>query len=181
MDHEAAGAQHPAGGKPHLRAAARAGGHLDAFCDHQHRQSVGVLGARAVHLAPEADLVLEVVDPENAVEVLAQLLAALEDARHLLEARDPHGVVGILIEQALDVLLEDHPDMGAKHVAELGRRNGFKHEGLSSKRAAPGSKLRTATLNPRKLHLANNIRLGRCHVTSSACHMKIQYRWSRYL
>ena len=58
-------------------------------------------------------------------DLLAQLLTALIDHWFLHEAADQHRVVGVLVEQRLDILFQDEPDMLAIHLAQRGVGNVF--------------------------------------------------------
>src|SRR5215203_5887225 len=74
--------EHPAIGEPHLRFTLRSL-HRDCLDDHQRLRLLG--------LAPEGDFRLQILDAEDAVEVLAQLGVSAKVAGLLLEAADQHG------------------------------------------------------------------------------------------
>src|SRR5271157_2687577 len=118
MDSDLAVSKDPTIGESHLLFPA-GGSHGDRFHDHE---CLGVIGFR-----PEGDVRLQPLNAEDALLMLAQLLAAPVVERFLLETADEQGVVGVLVQQRLDVLLQDELDVLSVHSPQ--RRVGYVRHG----------------------------------------------------
>jgi hypothetical protein len=109
MNGDAPIAQDPTVGKTHFGRAI-VSLELDMLSDHQ----------RVFGFSPESDVYLQTFDPEDALKVLAQLFMPAKIFRLFLEAADQDRVGRVLVQDALDVVLENQVDVFFVEPSEFG-------------------------------------------------------------